>query len=403
MIQLVVNFFAHDGLAPQGHAMVWRSDLITIHFVSDAIITFAFLTIPFAIFRVVRARDDIRYPWIGYLFAIFIAFCAIAHAVELLSLWFPVFAEQAIVKALCAIVSVLTVWRVWRMLPAIQRIPSPALIAAKNKALVTEIELRRAAEEDVRAAHTALHEANQELESRVEQRTAELRRANTDLEQFAYVASHDLRAPLRALMTLPDWIRETLEARYGTVDGALETDLKELQIQSRRMDQLLTDLLMYARIGSGGELERDVPAKTLIQQAVSVCGIPDGFRVRLATDLPNIRCVPTEFSLVMRNMILNAIKHHDRPSGEIRITARRSGTSVVFRVEDDGPGIAARFADKIFEMFSTLRPRDEVEGSGMGLAMVKKVIDRAGGTVCLVSESDARGAAFEISLPGALA
>jgi len=123
------------------------------------------------------------------------------------------------------------------------------------------------------------------------------------------------------------------------------------------MDGLLTDLLTYARIGTHVEAEEARDVAPLVRDTVQLCAIPEGFQVCVADDLPRITANPTEFSLVIRNLVTNAVKHHDREAGRIEIGAERDGDRVRFHLSDDGPGVPERHADRIFEVFSTLLPR----------------------------------------------
>jgi signal transduction histidine kinase len=116
-------------------------------------------------------------------------------------------------------------------------------------------------------------------------------------------------------------------------------------------------------------------------------------------DLPAIAVIPTEFELVMRNLISNAVKHHDRGQGRIVVRGGSDKSQAFFEIQDDGPGIAPEYHQRIFEMFTTLRSRDEVEGSGLGLALIKKVVERWGGTVSVASRPEQRGATFRFTLP----
>jgi signal transduction histidine kinase len=194
-------------------------------------------------------------------------------------------------------------------------------------------------------------------------------------------------------------VRETLSDSYGEVIPEVDEDLAEMVVQSNRMDRLLTDLLTYARIGQSGEFWEVVDPVPVIEDSIPLAGLPDGFQVEIRSPLPRVRCIPTELALIVRNLITNAVKHHDRDTGRIVISGRRCGDTAIIEVRDDGPGIERAYATRVFEMFSTLKPRDQVEGSGMGLAMVKKIVERAGGYVRLGGSDDARGAVFELTFP----
>lgn len=398
-IQTVIAFLETSGFVPHGYCLMWRWDLVSLHVVSDIVIAVSYLTIPFFIFRVLKHRGDIQFRAVPILFACFITACAITHVFGLATMWFAVYGIQGVFKLICALISALTAVMIWRLYPDIVNLPSPRQLEEKNRQLQEEFAKRMAAKEQLRAAHAELTRVNHDLEERVARRTEALQHANEELERFAYVACHDLRAPLRALMSVPEWMRETLIETYGEVTEDLAVDLDELEVQSRRMDKLLSDLLSYARIGQTEETTEEIDIAEHVHNAARLAGLPEGFRIELDGDLPRVRAVPAEFDLVLRNLIGNAVKHHDRDTGVIRIHALRDGDRVAIEVSDDGPGIPEAYATKIFEMFSTLKPRDDVEGSGMGLAMVKKIVERVGSQVRLLQTGAARGATFRFDFP----
>jgi PAS domain S-box-containing protein len=237
-----------------------------------------------------------------------------------------------------------------------------------------------------------------EAEARGEALVRQLRASNEELEQFAYVASHDLRTPLRALSILPQWLARDLE-QAGSLIPEVEEHLTDMTTQVARMDRLLIDLLDYSRLG------RADGAPTLIDSAEAVAQVRDllrpapGFDLSIEGDLPPVTVIATEFELVLRNLIANAIKHRDRDHGRIVVRGGWQSGEAYFEVSDDGPGIAPDYHRRIFDMFCTLRPRDEVEGSGMGLALIKKLVERWGGRVSVTSSAETRGSTFRFTLP----
>ena len=139
----------------------------------------------------------------------------------------------------------------------------------------------------------------------------------------------------------------------------------------------------------------------LVRSVVELLTPPAGFVVTVANGMPQLTTYKTPLELVFRNLIDNAIKHHDRAEGRIEVSASNQGRLVEFTIRDDGPGIPAEYHDRIFRMFQTLKPRDEVEGSGIGLAVVKKVVERQGGQVTVESHSG-RGTAFRFTWPNSV-
>lgn len=222
----------------------------------------------------------------------------------------------------------------------------------------------------------------------------ELRRSNEELAQFAYVASHDLRSPLRAIDMLAGWIEEDL-APHFTEESAKQIAL--LRGRVRRMDALLRDLLEFSRLDRA-EVEMSlVNVDDLIGEVIDLVGPLRGFRITRVVTAASLKTVAVRLKRALLNLVTNAIKHHDRSAGEVRIVATDHGDFVDFDVIDDGPGIPAQFHQKIFEMFQTLKPRDVVEGNGMGLSLVKKLAETAGGSISVASRG--RGSTFRLRWP----
>ena len=228
-----------------------------------------------------------------------------------------------------------------------------------------------------KAAEAELVALNAVLEERVADRTAELARSNDELDRFAYVASHDLKAPIRAIDSLAAWIAE--DAGDVLPPDSAE-HLRLLRGRAERMEGLLDGLLAYSRAGRGEAAPEPVDVGVLVAEAVETVAPPQGFDVAVEVHAPPVVTERVPLALVVRNLVGNAIKHHDRPDGRVTVEGGVEGGLLTLEVRDDGPGIAAAYQERVFEMFQTLRPRDEVEASGMGLAIVKKTVEARGGT-----------------------
>lgn len=252
--------------------------------------------------------------------------------------------------------------------------------------------------QEARTAEAGLKQLNATLEQRVKERTAELERSNRELDQFAYIASHDLRAPLRAIHHLAGWIAED----SGDALGAESREhLAKLQARVKRMDRLLEDLLLFSRVGRERHAPEPVNLAELVRGAVDLLALPPGLRVVIEEPMPTFTAERVPLETIIRNLVENAGKHHHAPQqGRVRINALDRGDVVEVVVSDDGPGIAPQFHDRIFGVFQTLKPRDQVEGSGMGLAIVRKAVEVRGGSVRLTSE-DGAGATFSFTWPKA--
>ena len=223
-----------------------------------------------------------------------------------------------------------------------------------------------------------------------------LRRSNAELQEFAYVASHDLRSPLRAIQDLADW---TIEDFSDELPPEAQRNLDLIRARSDRLSRLLSDLFAYAKVDSGSETLSDLDLVTLATELDDLLGRGGSFAVQ-AGGITRISTVATPVRTILMNLVSNAIKHHDRLMGQVTITGMVEGDSFVIEVADDGPGIDKAYQDKIFELFQTLKPRDDMEGSGFGLAYVRKLVLRLNGTITVQSDpSVARGSVFRFSLP----
>tara|TARA_R110000868_G_scaffold29080_1_gene108307 strand:- start:913 stop:3069 length:2157 start_codon:yes stop_codon:yes gene_type:complete len=222
----------------------------------------------------------------------------------------------------------------------------------------------------------------------------DLERSNADLEQFAYVASHDLKAPLRAIDNLAGWIEEDA-AEHMSEDS--REHMTMLRGRVVRLEALLEGLLRYARAGRDTSDISWVETGPLVSEVVEMLGDPDTVHVAIPENMPRMRTSATALQQVFRNLIGNAVKHHDGDEARIRIDCRDLGATVEFSVIDDGPGIPERYHDRIFQMFQTLKRRDELEGSGLGLAMVRKLVQTHGGEIEVVSREGERGSVFRFT------
>jgi len=209
-----------------------------------------------------------------------------------------------------------------------------------------------------------------------------LKSRNAELDQFAYVASHDLKAPLRAIANLSEWIEEDL----GTdLPEENRHQLTLLRNRVHRMEALINGLLEYSRVGRRERQVGLVDVREMLTEIIDLLSPPAGFAIALPESVPHLKTHRSALNQVFSNLISNAIKHHDRDDGKIAITAIDHDTYIEFAVKDDGPGIEAQYHQKVFSIFQTLKARDELESTGIGLAIVKKIVESEGGTITLES------------------
>ena len=224
----------------------------------------------------------------------------------------------------------------------------------------------------------------------------ELKRSNKELENFAYVASHDLKTPLRAIDSLASWIKEDLE---DVMNNETKEHIDLLRNRIMRMENLLNSLLKYSRVGRINFEADTVDMNVLFDDIIYLISPPKEFvTVNIEKNMPTFDTYKAALQLVFMNLIGNAIKHRGNKNIVINISSVDLGDFYKFIVKDDGPGIPKELHKKAFQIFQTLKPRDEVEGSGMGLAIIKKTIENNGGQLELNSEKDL-GVEFTFTWP----
>lgn len=231
---------------------------------------------------------------------------------------------------------------------------------------------------------------SQELIAR---QAADLARSNADLEEFAYAASHDLQAPLRAIAHLAKWIRDDMP---DDVEPGVRRNLDELGSKVGRMQDLIENLLAYSRVGHTAEDIVDVDVASMVTEITDLLTPPAGFVVAADGPLPTFTAEAAPLQQVLRNLIANAIAHHDRETGRVDIKAIDQGDHWEFQVRDDGPGIPEHDIERVFARFVRLDAQSE--GSGMGLPLVKKIVERGGGRVGVSSEPG-KGSTFTFTWP----
>lgn len=238
--------------------------------------------------------------------------------------------------------------------------------------------------ETIESQKKMLAEANERLES-----------MNQGLDRFAYIVSHDLKSPLRAIGMLADWIGESVEA--GDMDE-LREHLTLLKKRSSRMENLIEGILHYSRAGRASVEKEIVEVGELIAEIMESNFGDNQVNLIIPEELPELMTTRTSLYQVFSNLISNAFKYSDKELPHITITAQESGELIEFRVKDDGPGIAPRHHELIFEIFGTLQSRDSYESTGIGLTIVQKIVEDVGGTVQVESEPGS-GATFIFTWP----
>lgn len=232
-------------------------------------------------------------------------------------------------------------------------------------------------------------------EQELKRNSKNLHKINKELDQFAYVVSHDLKAPLRAITNLSEWIEEDLGSK---INEGLKYNLTLLRGRVRRMQALINGILEYSRIGRLHVETKPIDTDKLVADLIASLDIPGNFQVKKNKILPVITANKMRLEQVFMNLISNAVKYHDKPTGTIEIDYESVDHFHQFSISDDGPGIASEYHEKVFMIFQTLQARDTLESTGIGLSVVKKIIEEHGGKVWIESEKG-KGAKFIFTLP----
>ncbi|WP_390883509.1 PAS domain S-box protein [Kovacikia minuta] len=258
---------------------------------------------------------------------------------------------------------------------------------------------------DRKRAEQVLQQAKEELEIKVQERTAELNslnqdlaRSNQELEQFAYVASHDLQEPLRAVTGYTQLLIQDYQDR---LDDSAQEYANYIVDAAKRMQQLIQDLLAYSRVGTRSLTFFPTDCNAVMHQVLQnlQVAIAESNATILCDSLPTVHADRNQLIQLFQNLIGNAIKfHRPKTSPEIHISAELAASKWLFRVQDNGIGIKARYLDRIFEIFKRLHSRMEFSGTGIGLAICKKIVERHSGTIWVESEPGI-GTTFYFTIP----
>ena len=239
----------------------------------------------------------------------------------------------------------------------------------------TDITNRKNAEENLIAALNSLEKKNREL------------------DEYAHVVSHDLKSPLRAIYNLSEWIVIDMPELPQKVKGNFDL----LRSRVSRMENLINGVLEYSRIGRVEIEKESVDINDLLEQLVDSI-VPKNFEVSIGTNFPVVLAERILLQQVFTNLISNAVKHNDKPLGKIECTYQSLTDFHEFTIKDNGPGIAEIYQEKVFKVFQTIEARDVRESTGIGLSIVKKIVEEKGGIVYIKSQEGA-GCSFILTIP----
>jgi signal transduction histidine kinase len=359
MLESIVSFFSGDGFMPHGHCYLWNPGLIWLHVVSDALIALSYISIPFTLLHFVRRRTDIPFNWMFLCFGAFIVACGATHAMEIWTLWTPSYWLAGTVKAITAAASVPTAVLLVRLVPRALAMPSPA---------------------ELQKAH------------------ADLRAAHDELEAFSYSVAHDLRAPLRAINAFSQALRKEHSASLDA-DGL--DCLSEITTNAERMAALIDALLALSRVA-----RMDVNT-----QRVDLAELARASAARLSAENPSRKVdvvtpehLPAQMDVDLANTMVDNLMGNawkftaNVDEARIELGVRADRDSQVFFVRDNGAGFDPAYANKLFTPFQRLHPASVFPGNGVGLATVRRIVQRHGGSI-RAEGAVGRGATFYFTLP----
>ena len=355
---------------PHGHCYLWLPEILWMHVTSDAIVAAAYYSIPISILAFVRKRRDVDFRMVPLLFSTFIFLCGTTHLVGIFTVWNGYYGIQGIVKLMTAVVSIFTAIWVWRLLPAALAIPSNRQL----RDMVTD--------------------ATSELTSKNHQ----LGRANEEIEHFVSAASHDLKEPLRTLVAYSQLLEK--DAGDSLSDDA-KKDLEHILSGARRMQSLVNDILDLSRASRDDVHFEQVAIRDAVAEAIATLDqrIESSGATIQYDDLPTVYGDKVLIRQIYHNLVCNAIKFAEPGVVPlIRLTAEQTPAGEwVLGVADNGTGVDEQYAERIFEPFERLHGRDHSDGTGIGLAICRRAVDRHGGDIW-VEPAPGGGAFFKFTL-----
>lgn len=372
MDAILEYLFGAASFVPHGYCLLWRPDLVALHAVSDLMIALAYFSIPVGLFFLARARPDLEHKRIFLLFAAFILLCGMTHVVGLITLWAPIYGLHGLIKATTAIVSLIAAYSLWPILPRIFNIPALSGLRQANQEMAQAI-----------ADHDVL----------VTNFTA----ARKDLEDFANTVAHDLRSPLRAINGFSQILTDDYSSRLDPKACEMLDRMREATLN---MSRLIDELLYLSQLRQVPLKKAEVDLSEMARQVIAELrkeepqrqvevSIMDGIVATCDRDLTGI---------AIRHLLQNAWKFTSKQaSARIEFGEKSEGGKRVLYVRDNGIGFDMAYSEKLFQPFQRLHTAGEYAGSGIGLAIVTRVIQRHGGEIAAEAELG-KGTSFTFSL-----
>jgi len=246
-------------------------------------------------------------------------------------------------------------------------------------------------EEERKKAEVVLEKVNTDLESTV----CELMRTNKELQEFAYIAAHDLKTPLRGIGTLAEWLSTDYADKF---DEQGQKHVKLLIERAKRADKLVDSILQYSSAGHTKEEQEQVDLNIVLPEIICEIDPPKNIEITVENEIPVLMCKKTHIRQVFQNLLSNAVKHMDKEKGQIKVGCIEEEGYWKFSVTDNGPGIDEKYFKKIFKIFQTLSPSDKTGSTGIGLSIAKKIVTMNAGRIW-VESNPGEGSTFFFTLP----
>jgi C4-dicarboxylate-specific signal transduction histidine kinase len=411
---------------PHGDCYFWKPEIVWLHATSDAVIALSYYLIPFILIYFVRKRKDLPFNKIFMMFGVFILACGTTHLMEVWTLWYPIYRLSGIIKAITAVVSIVTAVMLVKLVPKALALPSPTQLRTANFQLENEIKERRRIEQ-------LLHRAYEELEMRVQERTAELANANAALRneiverqhsqealqsaqnEIAHVTrvtsmgelmasiAHEVNQPLAAIVTNGNACQRWLGAATPNLEEA-RAAVARIISEGNRASNLIKEIRAFVKKSPP---QKDlVEINDLVRETLSLvrrelARNQVALQTELAANLPALTADRVQLQQVLLNLVMNGIEAMSTIEGRSRELAITSALSqdpmgVLIAVRDSGSGLSQQSTDRLFETFFTTK----ADGMGMGLSISRSIVAAHGGRLWAAANVD-HGATFQFTIPTA--